>query len=120
MRLENDDSILDAILANLPGIAFRCLNDKSWTTLYMSGGLRDLTGHDVADIMDTRGLSYADLIHPDDREMVWNQVQAALRERRTYQVEYRLMKTDGTDVWVWEQGRGAFDERGRHASWTAW
>ena len=113
MRLENDDSILDAVLANLPGIAFRCLNDKAWTMLYMSEGLRDLTGHDVADILSARSLSYADLIHPDDREMVWSQIQAALRERRTYQVEYRLIKADAEDVWVWEQGRGAFDEQGQ-------
>ena len=113
MGLESDDSILDAVLANLPGVAFRCLNDRAWTMLYMSEGLRDLTGHDVGDIVGNAVLCYADLIHPDDQDMVWNQVQRALGERRTYQVEYRLIKVDGDNVWVWEQGRGAFDEQGR-------
>jgi two-component system, cell cycle sensor histidine kinase and response regulator CckA len=113
MRLEKDDSILDAVLANLPGVAFRCLNDRAWTMLYMSEGLRDLAGYDVADIIGNGSLSYADLIHPDDRDMVWGQVQRALKERRTYQAEYRLIKADGENIWVWEQGRGAFDEQGQ-------
>jgi PAS domain S-box-containing protein len=113
MRLERDDSILDAVLANLPGVAFRCLNDRAWTMLYMSEGLRDLTGHEVGDIVGEGGLSYADLMHPDDRDMVWDQIQRALKERRTYQVEYRLVRTDGEVIWVWEQGRGAFDDQGQ-------
>ena len=50
MGLANDDSILDAVLANLPGIAFRCLNDPRWTMIYISEGLRDMTGYEVADV----------------------------------------------------------------------
>ncbi len=113
MRLDNDDSILDAVLANLPGIAFRCLNDPQWTMLYVSEGLRDLTGYEVSDVLGNARLSYGDLIHPDDRKKVWGEIERALEKRRTYQVEYRLVRADGECVWVWEQGRGAFDEVGK-------
>ena len=81
--------------------------------LYISEGLRDLTGYEVADVLGNARLSYGDLIHPDDRKKVWDEIEHALEQRRTYQVEYRLVRADGESVWVWEQGRGAFDERGK-------
>ena len=120
MRLEKDDSILDAVLANLPGIAFRCLNDPQWTMLYISKGLHDLTGYEVADVLGNARLSYGDLIHPDDRKKVWGEIEHAMEQRRTYQVEYRLVGADGQSVWVWEQGRGPLTSEARYVSWTGW
>ena len=35
-------------------------------------------------------------IHPDDREGVWGQVQEALREKRDFFAEFRLLLPDGT------------------------
>ena len=113
IRIENRDSLLDAVLANLPGIAYRCLCDRSWTMLYISEGLRDLSGYDVKDVVGNACLSYADLIHPEDRDRVWSEIQQALDLGRTFQVEYRLVKQDGAVVWVWEQGRGVRDDEGR-------
>ncbi len=110
--LVSNDSILDAVLANLPGVAFRCLNDRAWTMLYLSEGLRALSGHDAADFQGPGCRAYADLIHPDDRERVWDEIQAALAARRPYQVDYRLVRADGEPIWVWEKGQGAFGKKG--------
>ena len=103
--------MLDSILANLPGVAYRCLNDRAWTMLYVSEGLRDLTGYDGADIIGNARISYNDLIHPDDRRRVWESTQAGLAEGSTYQVEYRVVRVDGSIAWVWEQGRGSVGRR---------
>jgi PAS domain S-box-containing protein len=35
-------------------------------------------------------------IHPDDRERVWEQVQEALREKRDFLAEFRILLPDGT------------------------
>ena len=52
--------------------------------------------------------SYAVLIHPLDRDYVWNEVQEALRDGRPYRLIYRINTRSGIK-WVWEQGRGIFN-----------
>ena len=105
--------MLDSMLANLPGVAYRCLNDPAWTILYISEGLHDLTGYEPADILGNARLSYNDLIHPEDRERVHAEIQQAVDAGRTYQVEYRVVRADGGTAWVWEQGRAVRDKKGR-------
>jgi PAS domain-containing protein len=45
-------------------------------------------------------VKFADLIHPDDRDKVWHDVQAALSESRPFQLLYRLVTSDGKTKWV--------------------
>ena len=39
-------------------------------------------------------------IHPDDRERVWGEVQEALREKRDFLAEFRILLPDGTVKWL--------------------
>ncbi len=51
-------------------------------------------------------MTYNDLIHPDDREQVWTEIQDALGLGQPFRVEYRIRTAEGAERWVWEQGRG--------------
>jgi two-component system, NtrC family, sensor histidine kinase HydH len=93
------------LLSNLPGLAYRCRNDLDWTMEFVSEGCYLLTAYHPEDLVNNSRVSYAQLIHPDDRDMVWTQVQAALRENRPYQLTYRIITASGAIKWVWEQGR---------------
>jgi light-regulated signal transduction histidine kinase (bacteriophytochrome) len=55
-------------------------------------------------------LSYSDLIHAEDREKVWQKVQEGVDNRESFEVVYRIHHRDGTEKWVWEQGRGVWNE----------
>jgi len=103
---------LETLMGNLPGMAYRCRNDRDWTMEFMSVGARALTGHAPEDFTSGR-VSYSALIHPDDREPVWRQVQSALEARRSYQLVYRVQSADGTLKWVWEQGLGIYAPDGQ-------
>jgi len=89
---------------NLPGLVFRCENDPQWTMRDLSRACQALTGYAPEDVMDNALVAYGDLVHPEDRERVWGVVQEAVRTGRSYQVEYRLRRRDGTLVWISEQG----------------
>jgi PAS domain S-box-containing protein len=102
------DRKLRTLMNNLPGMAYRCRNDRDWTMEFLSEGCRELTGYSPQDLTGNAVLSFSDLIHPDDREMVWATVQRAIEEQRPYQMEYRLRNSRGQDTWVWEQGVGVF------------
>lgn len=109
--LRESERRLATLMDNLPGAVYRCRNDGDWTAEFMSEGCLALTGFPPADFMD--GVrTYASVIHADDSENVWNDVQAALAERRPYQLVYRLVTASGETKWVWEQGQGVLDSDG--------
>ena len=100
------------LLSNLPGMAYRCTNDQQWSLQFSSEGALALTGHAPERFMEENGVSYGDLIHPDDREWVWSEVQAAVEQGRPFELSYRIIAANGEEKWVWEQGRGVTDADG--------
>ncbi len=100
------------LIDNLPGMAYRCLNDQNWTMEFVSEGCFDLTDYKPDDLIGNQTLSYNDLIHSDDQDSVWMQVQDALAERKPFQLVYRIRTATGREKWVWEQGIGVYSEEG--------
>lgn len=101
------------LLGNLPGMAYCCRNDANWTMLFVSEGCLELTGYAPADLTGNHKVSYASLIHGDDRARVWGEVQSALAARTRFRLVYRLRTTSPEgEKWVWEQGRGIFSPEG--------
>jgi PAS domain S-box-containing protein len=100
------------LMSNLPGMAYRCKNDPEWTMEFISEGCWKMTGYSPDDLVSNRKITYTQLIHPDDRDMVWETVQAALKKKKHYQMVYRIKTVEGKERWVWEQGVGVFDSDG--------
>jgi len=103
---------LDLLLSNLPGAVYRCLNDPEWTMEFISAGVERLTGYPAAAFIGAHPLSYASLIHSDDRAKVADDTNAAIRDRRAFQLSYRITNAAGELRWAWEQGAAVYDERG--------
>jgi two-component system, cell cycle sensor histidine kinase and response regulator CckA len=96
---------LATLMANLPGMAYRCCIDSDWTMLFVSEGCEQLTGYKPSELVGNVRVSYADLIHPDDRELVWGVIQAGVRAREPFRALYRIVTADAETKWVWEQGQ---------------
>lgn len=106
--LENE-RMLSTLMSNLPGIAYRCCNDPDYTMQFISEGCFDLTGYRTSELYGNKRVSYANLVLAEDRARVWEEIQTAVRERRKFQVTYRIVTARGVTKWVWEQGFGVFD-----------
>ena len=111
-QLEERERQMAALLSNLPGMAYRCLNNRAWTLSFVSDGCRALTGYAPEDLVGSRRLSYSDLILDDDRERVWKAVQHGLAEKKDFRMTYRIRAASGEEKWVLEQGRGIFSGSG--------
>ena len=96
---------MHTLLANLPGMAYRCHNDRDWTTEFVSDGCLKLTGYPAGAFVSGE-VVYGDLIHAEDRERLWEDTQAALAAGRAFQQTYRIRTAGGQEKWVWEQGCG--------------
>lgn len=94
------------LLANMPGMAYRCRNDRSWTMLFVSQGCYKLTGYSTNDLLHNRRIAYVELVHPNDRERVWDEIQIAVRTEQAFEVEYRIITAAGEERWVAERGIG--------------
>ncbi len=111
--LQESQRALCALMSNLPGMAYRCRNDRDWTMEFVSQGCLALTGYESDELVGNRLISYNDLILPDHRQAVWDEVQRAVEARLPFRIVYRIRSAEGQEKWVWEQGCGVFDAQCR-------
>jgi PAS domain S-box-containing protein len=78
---------------------------------FVSEGCRELVGLAPEEFTAGR-VTYDSLIHPEEREAVWKNVQTAIQAKAPFQLEYRLRHADGSWRWVLDRGRGVWDEQG--------
>ena len=101
------------LIANLPGFVYRCANDRDWTMYYLGGRFR---GGDwirsgggaaeprVAVQRHDPGRASGVLVE-DVAGSGWRSASRSWRSTRSG-------RRTGAYKWVWEQGRGVFDEKG--------
>ena len=56
--------------------------------------------------------TFISTVHPDDREDVREVINGSLKNKTRYNVEHRIVLPDGTERFVHEQGKGAYDADG--------
>lgn len=104
------------LLHNLPGMAYRCRNDRNYTMEFLSEGVQALTGYSADDIVDNRRIAFVELIEPEDRALVWDAVQAGVAQHRSFRMSYRIRTAAGQQKWVWEQGQAVYARDGKVAA----
>lgn len=102
--LRESERSKSVLLANLPGMAYRCRYDRQWTMEFVSGGCLALTGYHSEDLLGNRLVAYNDIIAPEDRERVWERWQQAAAAQQPALLEYRIMTAGGEEKWVYERG----------------
>jgi len=100
------------LLSNLPGMAYRCKFDRNWTMLFVSDGCFELTGYKPEQLLFNRDISFNDLINKEYQDVLWDIWVRTLSERLGFKQEYALTTATGEVKWVFEQGRGVYDENG--------
>jgi len=108
-QLQEVDRRLLTLIKNLPGFVYQCQNDRDWTMNFISEGVSAVLGYTVNEM---KKLSYATIIHPNDSERVWDEIQNALQKKQPYRIHYRVKTKAGIYRWMLEQGCGVFDQDG--------
>ncbi len=111
-ELSEKERVLATLMSNLPGMAYRCRNERDRPMEFVSEGCREFTGYAAEDLVNSARVTYGDLIHPEDREAVWAEVQAGLEAHGSFHLMYRISAAGGAEKWVWEQGSGVFADDG--------
>ena len=95
-----------------PGIVYRCLYDRSWTTLFVSDAFESVCGWPSSDFVTGRR-SFRSLVLEEDVPAVQAAVSRAVHGRQPFEAEYRVRRPDGTVRWLYDEGRVVYDGEGR-------
>ncbi len=109
-RLKNSEKTLTNLISNLPGFVYRCKVDEDWTMEYLSEGFSAITGYSVEDIMEFKNQTFNNIIHPEYRKYLWEKWQVLLADKSSLEEEYPIITKSGETRWVWERGRGIFND----------
>ena len=112
IELREHELKIQEIVENLNGIVYRCVSDEYWTMIFLSAGVQILTGYSPQEILENKTISFNDIIHPEDREMVRGKVLDSVFRNEKYKIEYRIVTKDQKEKWVYEQGSGIKAEDG--------
>lgn len=85
-------------------MAYQCRSDWKHTLEYASMGCYALTGYPADDLVLNHVTAYGDLIHPEDREMVWVNLQSACLQQKPFELVYRIQTRLGEIKWVRDRG----------------
>ncbi|MBN1323649.1 MAG: PAS domain S-box protein [Methanotrichaceae archaeon] len=99
------------VARNIPVIVYSALPDEHSTCLFASGRVEELTGYPEDRFLGdpTR---WSEMIHPDDRKMVWEGVRLHRKNKAPLDQEYRIITRDGRTKWIWDKANPAFDGDG--------
>jgi len=113
-QLEESRRSMRTLLDNLPGFAYRCLNDSAWTMTFCSEGSFATCGALAEDLMSGKVTFGDHIIHEEDRAMVWDTVQTSLKAKKPFEIRYRIRRPDNGEIRdCWERGTGIWDGEGR-------
>lgn len=102
---------LQTLISNLPGYVYRVNKEQSgWSIQYISSGVYELTGHRPEELIKNKVLYYAMMVNEDDKLKGREIISSSLANKQPYQITYRISTADNNIKWVWEQGRGVYDE----------
>lgn len=109
---ETAEQALLTLMNSLPGMAYRGPLAPNREMELVNSGAQELTGYVSEQFVRPATIAFASLIHPDDKAMVWSELNTAVDEKRPFELSYRIHTADGQIKWVLEQGSGLFAPEG--------
>lgn len=99
------------LIESLPLVTYIDHVDDNATNIYTSPQVKDVLGWSP-DEWQADPRHFEEIIHPDDRERVMQEVRVANATREPFDSQYRLRHRDGNYVWVRDRSAVLEDENG--------
>jgi PAS domain S-box-containing protein len=115
-KLVESERVHANLIGNLPGMAYRSVNDSEWTMTFVSAGCEALTGYCQGELEGGKTISYRQLVHPDDREWLRKKCRVSMESRLPCDSEYRIIAKSCETRWVWERIVGNYGVDGELVS----
>lgn len=99
------------LVEQMPAVTYIAAFDDLSTTLYISPQIEQMLGFTPAEFLDPPE-TWANQIHPEDRERVYEEIRYGQENERPFCSEYRMLTKDGEIVWISDASNLVRDEQG--------
>ena len=108
LRIERERLDLALTYGNMGIYEWHMVDDRLWWSaeLYRVFGV---TPETFIPTLDT----FSALLHPDDREVFWQNVAESIAQRQPFLNEFRIVPPDGKVRWIADRGQTEYDAEGR-------
>jgi PAS domain S-box-containing protein len=111
LQLEELERRYRNLVEQLPAVTYMDTADEHLTSIYVSPQVEKVLGLSSDTFMTDD--AWAAHLHPDDRERAVRGIHEAVRVGAPFTLEYRMIRPDGSVVWIRDQGTVVKDEAGR-------
>lgn len=94
-------SLLESLEANVWRMELETLKFK-----FVSKGIEKILGYTIKEWLNTEDI-FVKSLYPEDKEFVLEEIKNIIKNNETKEIEYRLIKKDGSIVWVLDNIRPA-------------
>jgi PAS domain S-box-containing protein len=113
LQLEELERRYRNLVEQLPAVTYMDTADEEMSSIYVSPQVENVLGLSADAFMSDD--AWAAHLHPDDREAALRTLHEAVRVGVPFNLEYRMIRPDGSVVWIRDQGTVVKDERGHPA-----
>ncbi len=96
---------------NIRVAVYSALPDDHWTTVLASDKIEDITGYSAKEFLSDPDV-YGRMIHPDDRERLWDALRENRKNKTRFHLEYRIIDRSGKVKWIQDEATPVLDEKG--------
>ena len=104
---------LDILGKSIPGGMMGGYLEPGFPLYYVNNYMLDYLGFTYDEFVDATGGLVTNCMHPEDRERADAQVKKQFAAGLPYEIRYRMLKKDGSYIWVNDVGKKALSEDGR-------
>jgi len=105
-----------SLVEQIPAVVFLDKADDEETTIYISPRIKEMTGYAAEEWSASQDL-WRRLLHPDDRERIIALSDTSHEMGSQFLEEYRLVRRDGSTIWVKEDSNLIYDNNGVPLYW---
>lgn len=105
-RISESEKRFRTLVANVPGVIFRCANNAEETMWFISDRIEELSGYPADSFIGNSLRDYSSIIYPDDRGIRGKAIKEMMPLETRYEAEYRINCADGKIKWVHENAQG--------------
>ncbi|WP_306058522.1 PAS domain S-box protein [Natronococcus wangiae] len=109
-ELRERERELSTLMSNVPGMVYRCRNERGWPMEFVSDGCEELTGYNPTALERDEVQWGTDVVAERDQGSLWEHIQTNINDREPFSATYRIETAAGDSRWVKETGRAVFED----------
>ena len=115
MSQHSNAQLAELITKALPGGVMGGYLEEGYPLYTINNKMLDILGYTYDELIDATDDKMINIIYGPDREAVEESIAAQMEKNGEYETEYRIVRSDGSLLWINDMGRKITTEDGRDA-----